>query len=334
MAERIVFPGKQQVALEQFEPPRVGRGQLAIRSLCSLMSTGTEGIVFNRLFEPDTHWNRWVKYPFYPGYALVGEVKEIGPEVEGFHVGDRVAARVGHASQQIVPATACYPVPNGIALQDAAWFALAKIAFAGARAAGHVLGDRVLIIGAGPIGQMTTRWAVAAGAEVVAIVDPVERRLEIARHGGATHCLSCPLDDCGTALAGVVGGHPLRVVIDSTGNPAVLSAATRLAPDQGRIVILGDTGTPSQQHITSDVIRRRLTIVGAHDSYQDPEWSEARVTQLFFQLLRSGRINMDGMNTHQFVPADCGQAYEIANTRRGETMGILFDWTAGEFPLD
>jgi threonine dehydrogenase-like Zn-dependent dehydrogenase len=41
----------------------------------------------------------------------------------------------------------------------------------------------------------------------------------------------------------------------------------------------------------------------------------------------SGRFKLGGLNTHIFVPEDCEKAYELANTRRSETMGILFDWT-------
>ena len=66
------------------------------------MSTGTENIVFNRLFEPGTHWDRWVKYPFYPGYTSVGIVETLGEGVNSLKTGDRVAFRQGHRSHAIV----------------------------------------------------------------------------------------------------------------------------------------------------------------------------------------------------------------------------------------
>ena len=76
MAKKIVFQGKGHVELVDFEPASVGKGQIRIRTTCSLISTGTEGICFMRLFEPGTHWDNWVKYPFSTGYCTVGVVTE------------------------------------------------------------------------------------------------------------------------------------------------------------------------------------------------------------------------------------------------------------------
>src|SRR5262245_53993260 len=89
-ARRLVFTGKQQVRCETFTPPPVGENELSARTLFTLMSTGTENIVFNRLFDPGTHWDHWVKYPFLPGYCNVGEVETVGAKVSGFKPGDLV----------------------------------------------------------------------------------------------------------------------------------------------------------------------------------------------------------------------------------------------------
>src|SRR5579859_2020492 len=152
MAVRFVFTGKQEVHLDEFEPKPPASGQVAVRSLYSLMSTGTENICLNRLFAEETSWDRWVKYPFHPGYSMIGEVAELGPDVEGFTVCDRVAMRTPHSSWHVVSAAHCYPVPDGIDLKNATWFSLGKIAWIGARAADYALGDSLLVIGAGPIG--------------------------------------------------------------------------------------------------------------------------------------------------------------------------------------
>jgi len=327
MAKRIVFTGKQQVAFETFTPGAVGPDAVAVQVDSSLISTGTEGIVFNRLFEPGTHWDAWVKYPFYPGYAAVGRVVEVGAEVESLAVGDTIATLSSHASFHVIPASACHRVPDGVDVKQATWIALGKVAFMGARAGGFGLGDRVLIIGAGPVGQMTVRWANAAGAETIIAVDTVQARLDLARKGGATHLVARSVEDCREEVEAACGGELPPVVVDTTGNAAVFSAALGLARHRGRVVVLGDTGAPSQQHLTSDVIRRGLTIIGAHGSHEDAEWTAHRIYGLFFELVRSGRFDLSGLITHQSVPEDCAKAYEMINTRRHETMGILFDWT-------
>ncbi len=171
MAQRIVFPEPTQVMLEKFEPTAPGPGQARIATTCTLMSTGTENIIFNRLFEANTGWDNWVSYPFKPGYAAVGIVTELGQDVDNLTVGQRVVCRRGHASEHVFEALRCYPVPDSISDEDASWFSLAKIGAMGARVADVRLGERVVVIGAGPIGQMALRWAVAAGAGQLIVVD-------------------------------------------------------------------------------------------------------------------------------------------------------------------
>jgi 2-desacetyl-2-hydroxyethyl bacteriochlorophyllide A dehydrogenase len=327
MAQRVVFTGKQQLSFEEYKPESVSENSVAVRTLCSLMSTGTENIVFNRLFDAGTHWDRWVKYPFYPGYSAVGEVTETGPAVKSVKPGDRVAIRAGHASNHVVPEERCYKVPTSLDPKLAAWFALAKITFMGARAAGYFLGDSVLIVGAGPIGQMSIRWAAAAGVENIIVTDMVEMRLEMAKRGGATTVIAKPIDQAREAILEANSGQLLKIVIDSTGNAAVFSTALTLTASRGRAIVLGDTGTPSNQQLTSDVITRGLSIIGAHDGLCDATWTEARIMQLFFNLVTTRRFPLESLNTHTFAAKDCAKAYETANRQRGQTMGILFDWT-------
>ena len=327
MAHRIAFTGKQQVELEQYSNPELEDGKVLVRTLYSLMSTGTENIVFNRLFDEGSHWDEWVKYPFYPGYSLIGEVAEVASDVTSVHVGDKVALRANHSSQHLYGANECLPVPGGIDLKQAAWFALAKIAFMGARVAEYKIGDSVLIIGAGPIGQMSTRWAAASGAQTIIVVDPVGMRLDMATRGGATHTISAGVDECRDQVMEAMGGRLPRLVMDSTGHAAVFAASLKLAADRGKVVVMGDTGSPTAQHLTSDVVMRGVSIVGAHDGHTDDTWNDRTITQYFFSLVKSGRFSLDGLITHEFTPEACADAYGVANTRRSETMGILFDWT-------
>jgi len=326
-ATRIAFTGKQQVETQTFDPAQPSDGQVLVRTQYSLMSTGTENIVFNRLFDPGTHWDNWIKYPFFPGYSAVGEVVEAGPNVDQSLIGQRVAMRCGHASHHVISAGDVAPIPATVSGQEAAWFALAKIAFMGARVSEYALGDSVLIIGAGPIGQMSVRWAAAAGLEHIIVVDPVESRLRMAKQGGATAVIDTPVEECRDAVLAATGGKLPRIVNDSTGNAAVFAAALGLAEKFGRVVILGDTGAPASQHLTGDVITRGITVVGAHDGHNDATWHNMSIARLLFNLVERGRFDLKDLTTHVFVPDQAKLAYETANTRRGETMGIVFDWT-------
>ena len=318
-ARRLIFPGKQQVTIESFDAGKVKDGEVGVRTHLSLMSIGTENIVFNRFFDPGTHWDQWVKYPFYPGYTSVGTVEVLSDGATSFKVGDRVAFRVPHASHAILKQTECYPIPNEISFEKALWFSLAKIAFQGARAAQYRLGDSVLVIGAGPIGQMSIRWAKAAGATPIIVVDALPNRMKLAREGGATAAIAAPINQVKEAVLAAGAGHLPRVVIDSTGNPVVFSAALGLAADLGKVVILGDTGQPCLQTLTSDVIMRGLTVVGAHDIHNTLEWNDASISHLFFSLAASNRFSLDGLTSHVFLPEQCADAYAIANRDRAST---------------
>lgn len=323
---RLVMPAKREVTLEEFELTRPLPGEVRVRTLCSLMSTGTELTVFNQRFAPGTHWEMYAQLPHRPGYTVIAEVEAVGPEVDWPPVGQRVAIRRSHASHHILPPAACSPVPGQLDSRDAAWFALAKIAFRGAQAADYRLGDRVMVIGAGPIGQMSVRWARAAGAWPITVVDGVEERLELARRGGATTVIGKPigqlLDEGGLSDE----AERPTVVIDTTGNPAVFTDALRVAAKFGRVVILGDTGMPHEQHLTSDFIRKGLTLVGAHDMQVRNGWKERQIDDLFFAFATSGRFDVGGLISHTFQPEEYAQAYDLADARRGQTMGILFDW--------
>jgi 2-desacetyl-2-hydroxyethyl bacteriochlorophyllide A dehydrogenase len=320
----IVFPQPGRAELHEEAVPDAGPGQVRLRTLRTLMSTGTEGTAFGRRFAEGTHWAHFISYPFRPGYSCLAVVEQVGDGVEGVSAGDRVVARVPHASHVVVPAERCTPVADAVADEQAVWFALAKIAFVGVRVGRVRPGTRVLVVGAGPIGQMATRWAVAAAATDIAVADPAASRLELAHRGGATATWSGPLDDLPH------GDARPEVVIDSTGNAAVLPGALHAAADHGRVVLLGDPGEPAAQRLTSDVIMRGVTIAGAHDGYTvgDPRWDGDRtIVRLFFRLAATGRFPLDGLISHRFAAADCQSAYELAATARDTTMGIVFDWT-------
>jgi len=328
-AMRIVFPERGRIELEEFDVSDVGPGQVSFRTRFSLVSSGTERIVLHGRFDADTHWAGYARYPFHPGYSAVGEVVAVGEEVRDLAVGDVVAARVGHASHHVTDALSCAPVPSGIDLQQATWFGLAKIALMGARVAEYGLGARVLTVGAGPIGQMTVRWAHAAGVRHNVVVDPVAARRRLAERGGATASVAALVDR--DAIVAACGHAQPEVVIDATGNADVFAQVLPLVATRGRVVVLGNTGSPSAQRLTDDVITRALHIVGAHDvlSMLDPPWDGDRaIHDLFFHVVRTGRFDLEGLVTNVFIPSDAEAAYLALDEHPDETLGVCFDWTS------
>jgi len=297
-----------------------------------VISTGTEGIVLGRKFSPGTHWDAWVKYPFRPGYSHVGRVTAIGDDVSESRVGDRVATRGPHSSHVQVRSAHAVRIPDQVSEDDATWTALAKIAQIGVRAAGHRLGDSVVVIGLGLVGQLVTQYVRLMGAAEIIAIDPAEMRLQMATAHGATTTLAMPASQALEEVKRLTADRGARVVYDVTGHPAVFPEALKLCADHGRVVLLGDTGTPELQHLTSDVIRRGLTIVGAHDRHApaDPtagiEWDARRMYELFLRFVSRGQMRVSDLVTHRYKPEQAGQAYAMLDKERERAMGVIFEW--------
>ncbi|HZI58145.1 MAG TPA: zinc-binding alcohol dehydrogenase, partial [Verrucomicrobiae bacterium] len=297
-------------------------------SQVSLVSTGTELTAFGHCFEQGTHWDAWVKYPFQPGYATVAQIAQAGKNIRGLKLGDKVVVRVPHASHHVVKETQITLVPDGISDEEAVWFALAKIAFAGVLAASLQMGARVTVVGAGPLGQMVVRWAAISPAAEIVVIDRNEKRLALARRGGATATIAKALGKDFDSLLTHLCGHRPELVFDCTGNPAVLTHALRLVADHGKIIILGDTGFPAAQSLTSDVVLRGISIIGVHDLHTWSKWRDEReIFHLFFNFLSKKRFSTARLVTHRFDPRQPQEAYLLAERSKGNTCGILFDWS-------
>lgn len=331
----IVFTGKERVELREEPVPALEPGRLLVRTTRSLISTGTESICFTRNFAPGTHWDHWVKYPFPAGYLNVGRVEAVGEGgegVQGWSVGDRVASRGHHASHVVVRAGDAVRVPEGVSDEDAAWMGLGKIVQVGVRAAEHVLGDAVVVIGLGLLGQLVVQYARLMGAREVIAIDTAERRLAWAEQSGATRVLRMTAAEALPEVKRLTGGRLADVVYDVTGHPAVFATALPLARKFGKVILLGDAGRPELQHLTSDVITRGLRILGAHDMHAPAEpsdlapWSARAMGELVLHFIARGQLRVNHLITHRVRPADAAEVYAMLQTKRDEAMGVVYEW--------
>src|SRR5436190_3526312 len=131
LSRNIVFTGKDQVEFVKEPVRNPGSGEVMLKARKTLISTGTEGICLSRLFEPDSHWDRWVTYPFSPGYLLVGEVVAVGPDVDQINEEERYAVRRPHGEFVTGSTSDLYSVTDEIAAQDTPWLGLPTIVQSG-----------------------------------------------------------------------------------------------------------------------------------------------------------------------------------------------------------
>ncbi|PQV62601.1 Threonine dehydrogenase [Abditibacterium utsteinense] len=327
----IRFVGKDQVEIVEELVPDLKSDQILVRSLKSLISTGTESICLGRKFAPGTGWESWLQYPFYPGYLCAGEILEVGSEVTTLKPGDRITSRGPHRQFFTMNAANALPIPDGASIEDAAWFGLAKITQNGVRKANHVMGDAVVVIGLGLLGQLVVQYARLMGAREVIAIDTAPLRLEMARAHGATHTLQMSVADAKEQVESLTDGRLADVVYDVTGHAAVFAPALGLARRFGTLLLLGDTGTPSEQRLTSDVVGRGVKIVGAHDvdtpwSSDCDYWTQSKMGGLFFSYLQRDQMRVSDLVTHRFSPRDAIKTYQLLEIDRASVMGVIFDW--------
>ena len=373
MPQRIIFPERGRAALQHFELPAMAEDSVRVRTIHSLMSIGTETAILNQKYDPGTHYDRIFAFPqLKTGVQAVARVESVGPAVRDFAEGDRVYMRMAHGSHQVLPESLLSPIPEAVDSRTACWCGLAKTAFRAAKAAPFALGGRVLIIGAGPVGQMAIRWARSANVGLLVVSDLSAQRLQHAQRGGATHTLCGDIANqieairkiaqgqdanAGENLAGngnlAGSGEAVRnsdaesakdrarpnsgvgrdsevgpdIVVEATGNPAIFASALTAAARFGKVVLLGDTGYPDRQHLTSDVMTKGLSIQATHDSHDRHGWTQRKVDALFFASVLAGRFDVDGLITHEFSPDQCVEAYALATNSREQALGVLFDWS-------
>ena len=332
---KILFTGKDKVEVASETVPTPTANEIQIRTRCSLISTGTECIVLGRKYVPGTHWEWWVNSQpdgFEPGYLNAGEVVSVGAEVQNFQVGDRVACRAGHRQIFNVAPWQALPIPEAVSDEEAAWFGLAKITQVGVRRAQHRLGDAVVVIGLGLLGQLVTQYARLSGAREVIAIDTAPQRLAMAKAHGATQTLEMGVEDAHQAVSEITEGRLADVVYDITGHAAVFAPALGLVRRFGTLLLLGDTGTPGDQRLTSDVVTRGVQIAGVHDSHTTPTvtdtdfWTEHNMERLFFSYIARQQMNVADLITHRFSPLEAPQAYHLLQTDRSNVMGVVFDW--------
>ncbi len=327
MPQRVIFPAPWEVLLQSFDPAPPVSTEVLIETDYSVMSIGTETTILHKRYAEDSHFAKMFSFPqLKTGVQAVGRVVETGDEATQFEPGDRVFMRQAHGSHQVVDQALLSPVPAQIDSLNACWCGLAKTAFRAAWAAPFDPDAHVLIIGAGPVGQMAVRWAALFGVASLTVVDLSAFRLESARSGGASACIEGAVHDHVDQLCAIDDGKGPSIVIDSTGNAAVLTSALEVCARFGKIVLLGDTGFPDRQHLSKAMMIKGLCVQATHDSHDRDGWTQRKIDALFYNAVSAGRFPLEGLINKIFKPSDCKKAYALAERDRGTVLGIAFDW--------
>jgi threonine 3-dehydrogenase len=327
--------------MEEIPEPGVGHNDVLIRVRKTAIC-GTDLHIYN--------WDAWaqktIPVPMAVGHEFCGEVVEIGSEVNGFKPGDRVSGeghitcghcrncRAGrrHLCRNTlgvgVNRPGCFaeylalPAANAFKLTPTIDDDIAAILDPLGNATHtalsfNLVGEDVLITGAGPIGIMATAVARFAGARHIVITDLNDYRLELARKMGASLALNVKRDSLDQAMKQLGMEEGFDVGFEMSGSPTALREMLRTMHHGGSIALLGippdDTAIDWNQ-----VIFKGLVIKGVYGREMFETWYKMS------SMLQSG-LDIAPVITHHLPSREFRQAFETLTS--GESGKIILDWT-------
>ena len=264
----IVFPSPETIAVEEVPDPTCQPDEVILK-IASSGICGTDLHIYKGEYIAD--------FPLIPGHEFSGTIVEVGKDVDYWAVGDRVTAdpnifcgycdfcrneqanhclnwsgvgvvrNGGFAEYVAVPARNCYPVPDSLTDAQAAFIEpLACVAYA-LRRLRVWPADKVLIVGAGPMGLLLVQALQHNGASQVVAVDKNSERLALAAQMGAAATVFAGPDQA--QVLRELAPYGFNIVIDATGIPAVIQQAFDYLAPRGQFLQFGVTATDAQVQI-------------------------------------------------------------------------------------
>jgi len=298
------------------------------------------------------HWDHWaattIPVPMQIGHEFVGRVAEVGSLVRGLEPGQRVSGEghitCGHcrncragrrhfcrntvgvginrpgcfADFLVIPASNVYPVPDEIA-DDVACI-LDPLGNATHTALSFdLVGEDVLVTGAGPIGMMAVAIARHVGARYVVVTDISDYRLGIAATMGANRALNVTRERVDSVLEELGMTEGFDVGFEMSGNHAALHDMLAVMNNGGQIGLLGIP--PDEAPIDWNlIIFKGLTLKGIYGRRLFETWHKMTT------MLQTG-LDVAPVITHEFPAEDYEQAFEVLES--GRCGKVLLDWAIG-----
>ena len=326
--------------LTESEKPSIGPNDLLI-NIKKTAICGTDLHIYN--------WDAWaqktIPVPMTVGHEFVGVVAEVGRAAQGFKIGDRVSGEghitCGHcrrchagkrhlcrntvgigvnrpgcfADYLVLPAVNAFHIPDEISDDIAAF--LDPLGNAVHTACSFdLVGEDVLITGAGPIGVMAVAVAKHVGARHVVITDVNDYRLELARKMGATLAVNTQQTSLQAVMQQLGMKEGFDVGLEMSGHPAAFNDMLAHMNHGGNMALLGIL--PNQTGIDWDkVIFKGLVIKGIYGREIFETWYK------MISMLQSG-LNVAPVLTHHYAVDDFQKGFDVLNS--GQAGKVVLDW--------
>lgn len=319
----IWFTGPRQIELRECEVRPPGAGEVLVRATRSLISAGTEMVVYRGNTTPGDRMPPMSEgrfpFPTKYGYQTVGRVVEAGAGA-GLSPGERVFTR--HPHQELFTITAepalVTSLPDDVDDETAAFLNLTRVALTAVLDVPVKVGEVVVVLGQGIVGMLCARLARLNAAALI-VVDPVESRRRLALQHGADAAVEP--SEVATAVAELSEGRGADVVFEASGAPPALQSAIEVAADHGEVVAVSLYGNlPVPLRLVPEFHYRRLRITSSQAGDQ-PRWDSTRRSEASLRLLR--RLGTEGMVGASFPFGQAGDAYRLIDGDAANVLGVM-----------
>lgn len=329
---QVVFVKPKEIKLKKTKMPVPKKGEVLIKTIITQVSTGTEMTILSGEFPQGSSWARYAKYPFNAGYSNIGKVIDIGKGVSKDLINKIVATEAPHASYVTHDSFGLRLVPEGLSLQDASFFTIAKIVMQGVRLAKIEPGETIAIFGLGLLGQLAVEFSRFCGGWPVIGIDPAPLRRKLALKSGSHYCLN-PMDkNFKERMEKISKGRMFDIVFEVTGNPRVIPQQLEFLRERGRQIILSSPRGSSTLDFHDLINSPSRVIIGAHNCSHPKvattynQWTCARDVELFFDLLSANEIKVSHLITHKYKWDKAENVYRELLKDRSKSLGVVFHW--------
>ena len=333
----MVAPGK--IEFRQVEKPAIQDNEVLLQPK-RIGVCGSDIHVFHGA-------HPFTRYPVVQGHEVAGIVAEVGRAVEGIAVGDIatftpqvvcgncypcrhgmynvcenlkvMGFQTGGAAQECfaLPAWNIFRLPDNVSLDHAAMIEPVSVAVHALRRGGDVTGKRVLVLGAGTIGNLVAQVARASGAAAVMITDVSGYKLNKARNCGVDFAINTTREDLNVALLHDFGPDRADLILECVGIQATATQAVECARKGTTVVVVGVFGEKPVVNL-GYVQDRELNLIGTA-MYQKTDYEGA------IELVTGGKMHLDELLTHRFAFEDYLQAYHTIEQSKGEYMKVMIE---------
>jgi 2-desacetyl-2-hydroxyethyl bacteriochlorophyllide A dehydrogenase len=344
-SKTVFFIAPGEVELREQSLRALGENEVLAETIVSAISAGTEMLVYRGQVggdvDPVDQISSGLHYPTPYGYACIGRVIEIGPAVDRNLAGRLIFSFQPHTSHFLASATSLLPIPDDISPDTACFLPSMETAVNLVQDAAPILGERVLVLGQGVVGLLTTallreyplhalvtadyyplRRKSSLELQVTASLDP---KLSGFYDSALSHCQDILAPRRDIEVLPQRGGFDLA--FELSGNPAALNDAISLAAFSGRIVIGSWYGNKQALIDLGGAFHRsRIRLISSQVSTIAPElsarWDKARRFDVAWNMLR--RTSPERWITHRFPLDQAAHAYRLLDSSPAQAIQVIF----------